>query len=197
MKYINTIPYNSLIQNIGGKSLNVFFILLSIAMFSQIAPLRIGVKGGWNYSNVNAIDENGDRSGYLSGVIDEFYGAFVLEKQISVKSYIQIAPTVSFTDAVTFIELPIYYKYNFYKNFSVLVGPKINYIPDAQNNNFYYFHNRLGISADLGLDYKLSKHLNIEGTFSKGFTKQFDQQALTYYGAKRDVYRVGVTYFFK
>lgn len=188
--------FTNLFKNIGGKSLNVLFILLCIMTYSQNKGLRYGIKAGWNYSNVNAIDENGEPSGYLSGIIDEIYGGVVIEKQISPKSFVQIVPTVSFTDAVTFIELPLYYKYNFYNKFSVLIGPKLNYIPDEQFNSFYYFRNRFGISGDIGLEYKISDHFTVEGTYSKGFTKQFDQIVLTYYEARRDVYRIGVTYFF-
>ncbi|MGI9650887.1 hypothetical protein [Chryseobacterium sp. RLHN22] len=196
MRYISIYQYSRFIKSIEGKFLNVLFLLFSLSFFSQTTNLRVGIKAGWNYSNVSAVDENGEKSGYISGIIDEVYGAVVFEKQISMSTYLQVAPTISFTDAVTFIELPIYYKYNFYKDLSLLVGPKINYIPDEQNNNFYYFRNRFGFSADIGVEYKLSKRFNIEGTFSKGFTKQFDQLALTYYGARRDVYRVGLTYYF-
>jgi hypothetical protein len=190
MKYINTDV------RILKRFIQILCILITGIIYSQDYPLRFGIKAGWNYSNVNAVDEFGEPSGYLSDIIDEAYAGFLVEKQISTKSYIQVTPTVSFTDAVTFIEIPIYYRYNFYKNFSILVGPKLNYIPDEQYNNSYYFRKRLGISGDIGVDYKLSNHFTVEGTFSKGFTKQFDDLVLTYYEAKRDVYRIGVTYYF-
>ncbi|UFH31054.1 porin family protein [Chryseobacterium sp. C-71] len=185
-------------SSIKIRKLPFFMFLYCIPIFinSQNYPLKFGIKAGWNYSNINAIDEYGNPSGYLSGIIDEAYGGFLIEKQISPKSYIQVTPTVSFTESVTFIELPIYFKYNFYNKFSILVGPKLNYIPDEQYNNFYYFRKRFGVSGDIGVDYKISNHFTIEGTISKGFTKQFDQLVLTYYEAKRDVYRIGVTYYF-
>ncbi|ASK31107.1 hypothetical protein CEY12_13760 [Chryseobacterium sp. T16E-39] len=189
MKYINSL-------NIEGKSLNILFLLLSIVIYSQRYPVRFGVKAGWNYSSVNAIDENGNSSGYTSDIIDEAYVGVILEKQISQKFYIQVSSIISYTESVTFIELPLYFKYNFYKNFSFLAGPKLNYIPDEQYNNLYFFRRRFGISGDIGLDYKISKRFLVEGNFSKGFTKQFDQLALTYYQARRDVYRIGLTYFF-
>lgn len=178
------------------QNLSISFLWISALMFSQDYPVKFGVKAGWNYSNVNAIDEFGQPSGYLSDIIDEAYAGILIEKQISPKSYLQISPTVSFTESVTFIELPMYYRCEVYKRFSVLVGPKLNYIPDEQYNNFYYFRKRLGISADIGINYKISNHFTLEGTFSKGFTKQFDQLILTYYQARRDVYRIGVNYYF-
>jgi hypothetical protein len=190
MKYIN-VDFRIL-----KRFIQILCILITGIIYSQDYPLKFGVKAGWNYSNVNAIDEYGEPSGYLSGIIDEVYGGFVIEKQISKKSYLQTVPTVSFTDAIIFIELPFYFKYNFYKNFSLLVGPKLNYIPDEQYNNFHYFRKRLGISGDIGVDYKLSNRFTVEGTLSRGFTKQFDDLVLTYYEAKRDVYRIGVTYYF-
>lgn len=183
-------------NSIGKFLLNAIFIFISTFCFSQNHKLKFGVKVGWNYSNVNAIDENGQPSGYLSGIIDEVYAGVILENQISDKSYLQVSPTISYTESVTFLELPIYYKYNIYKQFSLLIGPKINYIPDEQNNNNYYFRKRFGISGDIGLDYKISNHFVVEGTFSKGFTKQYDDLILTYYNAKRNVYRLGVIYYF-
>ncbi|KAA0130403.1 PorT family protein [Chryseobacterium sp. SN22] len=179
-----------------SKSFIAIFFLLAVFTYFQKYPLKYGIKAGWNYSNVNAVDEDGESSGYLSDVIDEAYAGFVLEKQISKTSYLQAAPTVSYTESVTFVELPIYYKYNFYRKFSFIIGPKLNYIPDEQYNNFYYFRRRFGISGDIGLNYRVSNHFILEGSFSKGFTKQFDQLILTYYQAKRDVYRVGIIYFF-
>lgn len=171
------------------------FLPLAVFTYSQKYPLKYGIKAGWNYSSVNAVDENGEPSGYLSDIIDEAYAGFVLEKQISGKSYLQVSPTVSYTESVTFVELPIYYKYDFYRKFSFVIGPKLNYIPDEQYNNFYYFRRRFGISADIGLNYKISDHFTLEGSFSKGFTRQFDQLILTYYQARRDVCRIGLIYF--
>ncbi|MBK1894905.1 outer membrane beta-barrel protein [Chryseobacterium paridis] len=191
MKYIN-INHKS----IEDKVLNALFLLLSIAIYSQQYPLKFGLKGGWNYSNVRAIDENGDRSGYRSDIIDEAYVGFAFEKQVLEKSYLQSVLLVSFTDRVTFLELPIYYKYNFYKKFSFFAGPKLNYIPDDEISQPYYFRRRFGLSVDLGVDYKLSNHFLLEGSFSKGLTRQYDDLALTYYQARRDVYRVGLIYFF-
>nr|WP_314498238.1 outer membrane beta-barrel protein [uncultured Chryseobacterium sp.] len=185
-----------MITRIWNVIFQISCLLFAGMLYSQNDPLKFGIKAGWNYSSVNAIDETGQPSGYVSGIIDEIYGGFVFEKQISKKSFIQISPTVSFTDDITFIELPVYYKYNFYKRFSLLAGGKLNYIPDEQYNNFNYFSKRFGISTDIGIDYKLSEHFTLEGTFSKGFSKQFNQLALTYYEARRDVYRIGVIYFF-
>lgn len=75
---------------------------------------------------MNVIDEKGEPSGYLSNG-GELYGGITLEKQILQKKYFQASLLVSYTDRITFIELPIYYKYNFYKKFSLLAGPKLNY----------------------------------------------------------------------
>lgn len=144
---------------------------------------------------MNVIDEKGEPSGYLSNG-GELYGGITLEKQISQKKYFQASLLVSYTDRITFIELPIYYKYNFYKKFSLLAGPKLNYIPDDEISQPYNFKRKVGISGDLGIEYKISNHFIIEGTVSKGFTKQYDDLILTYYDAKRNVYRLGVNYYF-
>ncbi|GEM_PF-861252 len=182
-------------SSLKGLFLGIILSFSSIVCLSQSYPLKFGIKAGWNYSNINAIDEKGEPSGYLSNG-GELYGGISLEKQFSVKSFIQANLLISYTDSVTFLELPVYYKYNFYKRFSLLAGPKLNYIPDDEISQPYSFNRRLGISGDVGVDYKISNHFTVEGTFSKGFTKQYDDLVLTYYDAKRDVYRIGVTYYF-
>ncbi len=125
----------------------------------------------------------------------ELYGGITLEKQVSQKSYIQSGALVSYTYVITFIEIPLFYKYNFYREFSVIGGPKLDYIPDEQYNHSIYFKRRLGISANLGINYQIFKKFNLEGYYSRQFVKQYDDNILTFYGAKRDVYKVGITYF--
>lgn len=182
-------------KNIQKLFFNILPLFIFGFTYAQKSPVKFGVKAGWNYSNVHAIDENGESSGYLSDG-GEVYGGLTLEKQILEKSYIQANLLVSFTDRVTFLELPIYYKYNFYNRFSFIIGPKLNYIPDSEESQPYNFERRLGISGDLGIDYKISKHFIVEGTFSKGFTKQYSDLVLTYYHARRNVYRIGISYYF-
>lgn len=182
-------------KSTGKLFLSALFLFLSFLGFSQNYPLKFGVKAGWNYSNVNAIDENNEPSGYLSDG-GELYGGIAIEKQIFEKSYLQSAFLVSYTHVITFLEIPLFYKHNFFKNFSLITGPKIEYIPDEQYNHLLYFKKRFGLSANLGIDYKISQHFNIEGYISKQFVKQYDDNILTYYNAKRNVYRIGLTYFF-
>lgn len=182
--------------SIRNKSFFLLFTFLPFLFFSQSGSIRYGIKVGWNYSVVDAIDNNGEISGYISGIISEVYGGLVVEKQITQKSYIQTGFLFSFTESVNFIELPIFYKYNFYKDFSVLLGPKIEYIPDEQFNNNYYFRKRFGLSANLGIDYKISNKWIAEAYYSKAFVKQYDDLDLGYFQSKRNVYRVGISYFF-
>ncbi|WP_294268916.1 outer membrane beta-barrel protein [uncultured Chryseobacterium sp.] len=171
-----------------------WFSLLPILAYSQKYPLKYGITAGWNYSNINAVDEKGEPSGYLSNG-GELYGGLILEKQISQKSYIQSGALVSYTYVITFIEIPLFYKYNFHKKFSIMGGPKLDYLPDEQYNHSIYFKRRFGVSVNLGLDYHIFKKFNIEGYYSKQLVKQFDDNILTFYDAKRDVYRIGITYF--
>ncbi len=69
-------------KNIEGRFLNVLFFLFTIFTYSQKYPVKYGIKAGWNYSNVNAVDEKGEPSGYLSNG-GELYGGITLEKQIT------------------------------------------------------------------------------------------------------------------
>lgn len=191
---IRTTSFNT--KNIEGKTLSVLFLLIVNLLFSQKYPLRFGIKGGWNYSNVDAIDSEGKPSGYRSDIIDELYGGLAVEKQLTEKSFIQSGLLISYTGAITFLEMPIFYKYNFYKKLSVFGGPKLDYIPDEQYNWSYYFKKRFGLSANIGIDYQISKKLSAEAYYSRGLVKQYDQPVLDYYDSKRNVFRIGITYFF-
>lgn len=189
--------YTKSYKNIEKLFLNVLFLLSPFLCFSQGQdhPLKFGIKAGWNYSNINAIDNAGNPSGYLS-TEGELYGGLALEKQITQKSYIQSGLIVSYSYVITFVEVPLFYKYNIYKRFSVIGGPKLEYIPDEQYNHSIYFTRRLGISATLGLNYKISKKFDAETYYSKQLVKQYNDNILTFYDAKRDVFRIGISYFF-
>lgn len=189
MKFFNN--YTS----IDKKFTNAIFCLLSLFYYSQNTPLKYGLKAGWNYSNINAIDNKGEPSGYIS-TGGEIYGGLALEKQIATHSYLQSGAIISYSYVITFIEFPFFYKHNILKQLSILGGPKLDYIPDKQYNHSLYFKKRLGVSANLGLDYQISKHFSLEGYYSKQLVKQYDDNILTFYDAKRNVYRIGLNYYF-
>ncbi|GEN76240.1 PorT family protein [Chryseobacterium hagamense] len=182
-------------MNFSKSSLIALFLLSAVFTYSQKYPLKYGIKAGWNFSNIYAIDEKGEPSGYLSNG-GELYGGLVLEKQITKRSYLQSGALVSYSYVITFVEAPFFYKYNFYKKLSVIGGPKLDYIPDEQYNHSLYFKRRMGVSANFGVDFEIFKKINIEVYYSKQLVKQYDDNILTFYDAKRDVFRIGVAYYF-
>lgn len=173
--------------------LSIFFFTINLVKSQNTRNWKFGVKGGLNQSVINAKDSNGEKSGYIG---TEIYGGFVAEYQIKEKHFFQTSGLISYTDHITFIELPIYYKYNIWNEISVFGGGKISYIPDNYDFWFYYYRKRLGYFADIGADYKIFKNFYVEALFSKAFTKQIDDNALEYYDGKRNVYRLGLVYFF-
>lgn len=181
-------------MNFSKSFLIAIFFLLAVSIYSQKYKVKYGITAGWNYSNVYAIDEKGEPSGYLSNG-GELYGGLALEKQITEKSYIMSGVAASYTYVITFVEISLFFKYNSFGKFSIIGGPKLYYIPDEQYNHSIYFKRRLGISGNLGIDYRIFKKLNIEGYYSKQFVKQFDDNILTFYNAKRDVCRIRLIYF--
>ncbi|WP_128124702.1 hypothetical protein [Chryseobacterium carnipullorum] len=76
---LTKMKYTNKSKSIEKKLLMLCFYFYLIFAFSQDYHLKFGVKAGWNYSNVNAIDDKGEPSGYLSNG-GELYGGIVFRK---------------------------------------------------------------------------------------------------------------------
>ncbi|SHE36080.1 hypothetical protein SAMN05444408_10161 [Chryseobacterium takakiae] len=185
-------------KNIEGFPFNIFsfiFLLYSSILYSQKSPIQYGITAGWNHSIYNDVNANGEKNKGDSS--DEMYGGIIFEKRFSKKSAIRTALLISYTDSVTFLEFPVLYKYIFYNRFSIFLGPKIDYIIKQEWDDVYKLNNKIGFSTSFGIEYRLTNNLYIEASYSHGYTNQLDTQDSSSISAKRNLYRMGLTYFFK
>ncbi|WP_430409593.1 porin family protein [Kordia sp.] len=101
----------------------------------------------------------------------EFYAGLFLETSLSENFSIQNELLFStFTDSYDFIEVPILLKYKISDKFSLFAGPKLDFLINESNDLFQF--KPLGISAEIGVQYNISKRFFLEGRYSHSFTKQ-------------------------
>lgn len=121
--------------------------------------ITFGIRGGVNGSYIGDIGED-----FFSS---ELYGGIFTETRLSKKWSIQNELNVSFSGDFIFVEIPILLKYNFSDKLSILAGPRLDVNAKPKHVTF---SSPLGISAELGIQYNINKHLFIEARYDYGFT---------------------------
>jgi len=147
-----------------------------------------GIKGGLNFSHLSNVSKSESYSGI------ELYGSLFSETRFSKKSRFQNELVFSYTDGYHYLEFPFLLKYHFNDKWAVFAGPKLDFILD---NDFEYVDQNfktLGISAVIGVEYKVSKKFFAEATYNFGFTKQIQTQNL--YSTTRKTFRISLGYRF-
>jgi hypothetical protein len=167
-------------------------------MHSQTAkPTYMGLKIGYNNSNMSGKDSNGEASGLLG---NEFYLSLFKDTQLKEQLSLQTELLFSFTSDYHFIEIPITMKFKIYKKLDVFLGPKLDFLLDNDNDRNeapYYLFRNFGVSADFGIQYPLSDHFFAEMRYSIGFTEQLTRDVqLDINNATRNTFRIGVGYKF-
>lgn len=160
------------------KKQNLFLIALVLAestiAFSQNPSL--GVRGGLNVANLSMnlpaykpSDSNGPRTSFNAGI----YGQYSLNEKMALQAELFYSGEgTHFTDPDTewptyiklsYLNLPILFKYTIVKNFYAMAGPQISYLlaahtqyPNGQVNNAIDQHKKLAIGfvPALGYDWK-------------------------------------------
>lgn len=169
-----------------------FFVLIFSQSKAQTEKKTIfGFKGGYNNSIVDAKELDGTESGY-SGI--ELYGGFFADTELSKKFNLENELLFSYTDDYHFIEIPIHLKYRVKSKWFFLLGPKLDFIADNDNESTeanYRFKN-FGVSGEVGIQYLFSKRFFAETRYSRSFTSQIDDFALGFFGGKRHTFRIGL-----
>lgn len=150
-----------------------------------------GFKGGFNKSTVDGKEPDGTKTGYIGY---ELYGSFFADTELNKKWNLENEILFSYTDDYHFIEVPVHLKYRIKKKWAILLGPKLDFIVDNDNDDFesgYRFKN-FGVSGELGVQYSFTKRFFAETRYSRSFTSQIDDLVLDIYGGKRHTFRVGL-----
>ena len=179
------------------KNLMTYLLLFSclsmtiVAQSRKIEPTKqttFGFKGGFNKSVINGREFGSclARAGYVGY---EMYGGLFSNTKLSEKLNLENELLFSYTDEYIFIEIPIHLKYKIREKWSVLLGPKMDFIPSKYAN---YEFEPMGISAELGVQYDINKRYFAELRISKGFTQQVNDFVLNIYDGVRNTFRFGL-----
>jgi len=123
-----------------------------------LGKTNFGIKGGGNL-------------GYIDGINDgiSFYGGLFAETRLS-KTWSLQNELIFSVNNYPFLEIPIFLKYHIGGRFSIFGGPKLDILlADSQIRNGASV---LGLSAEIGVEYQLSKSIFFEARYSHGITNQ-------------------------
>lgn len=179
------------------KRILIIALLGSTLLFSQTEKTtNFGIKGGANFSDISGIETDGENTGYIG---TELYISLFADTVLNEKLNIENELLFSFTDDYHFIEIPLHLKYKLLNKWNVLLGPKLDFILDNDNDSFenpYYRFKNFGVSVEFGTQYKISKRVFAELRYSKGLTSQIDDLVLDINDGKRSVLRIGIGFKF-
>ncbi len=129
------------------------------AACGQERPVDVGIKGGVNLTFFKVMEAGFGtnpemETGYYGGVFLDI----LIDKDFSIQPEILYIGINDFS----FLNAPIYAKYEVANNLYLLAGPSINYFFDL-------FVNKLKIGADISSSYNITPALDIHLKFALGF----------------------------
>jgi len=99
------------------------------------------------------------------------------------------------TNGFLFIEIPFVLKYHVNKKWSIFAGPRLDILLNDKSTYATDVHLKtFGVSADVGIQYEISKKLFIEARYSHRFTNQIEFGGFD--ATNRRTFRIGVGYRF-
>lgn len=135
---------------------SIFFIFISNSI---VAQTKFGVKGGINLTLFN---EDQAQFGENPEAEIGYFGGVFLDFEINEGFHIQPELLYKGVGDFQFINAPIYAEYYVANNFSLLVGPSLNYFFDL-------FINKFKIRADISAAYHFSETVELNLKYTLGF----------------------------
>lgn len=123
---------------------------------------RFGVKAGIDFATVEqTVTVMGFTATAKGSETGFFVGGFA---EIGVNESFAIQPEVLYVSIKDFnlLNVPVLGKYTFAEKFNVMAGPSINYLLDAEEDEFK-------VNVDLGAGYDISEDLDVSARYSMGF----------------------------
>ncbi len=171
------------------------FMVLFTSLYAQEDHRQIehkttfGIKAGSIGSPATRVDRS-----KING-IQGLYGGIYLNTRFHKKWSFQNEVDFSITNGYLFIEVPMVLKYHINDKWSVFMGPKLDIL---LNNDLKYFGDTdfktYGISAEIGIQYNISKRFFIEARYSYSFSKQINFKHFP--SNNRTTFRIGIGYRF-
>lgn len=177
------------------RILFVLFMVLLNSLYAQEGHNQIekktafGVKVGSIRGYIDRVDKS-----LLNG-IQGLYGGVYVTTRFHKKWSFQNEVDFTITNGYLFIEIPAVLKYHINDKWSFFAGPKLDILLNDDVRYYSDTHFKtLGISADVGIQFNISKRVFIEARYSYSFTKQI---TFDYFPSNnRQTFRVGIGYRF-
>jgi len=137
-----------------------FVFVLSVSTLA-VAQTDFGVKGG-----VNLTFFNEDQAQFGENPESEvgYFGGVFLDFKMTESFHIQPELLYKGVGEFQFINAPIYAEYYVAENFSLLVGPSLNYFFDI-------FINKFKVRGDISAAYHFSEKIELNLKYSLGFAE--------------------------
>lgn len=178
------------------KHLIITLSILLASVSIQAQETKVGIKGGWNYSNlsgdiVGLLNFNGDyTSGYHAGAFASFglTENFAVQPELLFNRYgtVQSVPGIN-TDAginLSYLSLPVLAKYYLTDGFAIMAGPQLSYLIDsnldiAMGNNdltteFINIYNDIDFGVNVGAAYEFPFGMVLGANYYHGLTNVAD-----------------------
>jgi hypothetical protein len=186
-----------------GMLLGFFFLFLF--NFSSNAQIKIGVKGGLNFSNIrggNTSPDNRFRTGGHLGL----YGHYTFKDKMGIQAELLFSQKGTRTEAtpfsdyfvrINYLDLPVLFTYEFVDGFTGQVGLQFStpvgaYIKRSGYKTDYFIRhlNKSIFSLPIGVNYELENGLNFGARADLGLS------AIGGDGGKNYVFLISVGYTF-
>ena len=173
----------------------VLFVVFLNSLYAQEDHNQIekkttfGIKGGSIGGHIARVDRS-----KINGIQGLYAGIYV-NTRFHKKWSFQNEVDFTITNGYLFIEIPAVLKYHINDKWSVFMGPKLDILLNGESTyNTYTHFKTLGISADVGIQYNISKRFFIEARYSYSFSKQITFKNIP--SINRQTFRVGIGYRF-
>jgi len=140
-----------------------FTALLMAGTFAVSAQeTKFGARAGVDFASMKVAYVNpitGDESTVSSSETGFFIGAFA---ELGISESFAVQPEVLYVSIKDFnsLSVPVLAKYSF-GSFSVLAGPDMNYLLDAEEDKFK-------VNIDLGASYDITENFDVQARYSIG-----------------------------
>lgn len=159
------------------KNFSLFIVLLSTIIQAQTKDpktekITFGFRAGLNLTDLK-LNPNSSEFADQEGIYatTTMYGGFFTNFPLNSKISLQPELALAYSDDNFFVEIPLYFNYNFTPKIVGFAGPKISYITES-NFNDAIFTTRSAFSFDLGARYWILSKLFVDGTYSLPLTTQ-------------------------
>ena len=203
----------------------ISIILLTITTIKAQKNILLGIKGGYNLSNITSeyYAENNRKTGFYLGVLTEIpLGTkFSIQSEILYATYGADVFIINYGGGPTetefsldYLQIPVLGKFYIFKNLSIEIGPSFNFLVNDRgyrpglsnvvdrNGNIINqkgidpYGSNFELSGLVGISYKLSKTLLGSARFTKGLSNAFNPPSRTLGKEKNNAFQFGIGFIF-